>query len=118
MSWLVDQRRSEILSNNAFIDHLYISDWRLPLELIPQSWDYIINFDQDPAFSGLTMLLNAAYKAGIGLDNDGVLFALNPESDDLVSWNLTIDARKNIRESILEMQFEAIGSKLSTKLTF
>ncbi len=89
ITWLVDERSYELLEHNPDIDKVLLFDFQSALKLQAEPFDLLINLEKiDPAIA-LAELVSAREKLGFGMNPQGTLRPLNPES--LYAVRLGID---------------------------
>lgn len=110
ITWITDPGAAVLLRGNPLIDELLIHRLEDLLPLAARRFHWAAVLDKEPRAAALGTLVAAQRKVGFGLDPDGHLTVLNPES--LYALRLGLDDRLKFREntkSYPEIVFEMCG---------
>ncbi len=114
VAWITLKSAAPLLSENPFIDDVFVWDPESWLILERMKFDLIMNVDKSRRSAALTMKLNAKEKLGFGLNENGQIVPLNKEAsynyllgiDDYLKFRINQRTGQDILAETFRLPYE------------
>ena len=108
--WITKHESSEIFQNNKLVDKLlFFEDAQTIAYLLTQTFDLVINLDSSEKSSLLATLAHGNEKKGFCLNDQGKVYAVNPEAEDWLEMGAFDDIKRSNTKTYQQLMLDIIG---------
>ncbi|MHB8997388.1 MAG: glycosyltransferase family 9 protein [Armatimonadota bacterium] len=109
ITWMASAAGCELLANNPLIDQLLTDNAHDLLYCQQLRWDLILSLEANRQGAAMATSLQADRKLGFGLNEQGRLWPLGPQSEPLYSFNLSNELRFHTNQKVVhELYFDLL----------
>jgi ADP-heptose:LPS heptosyltransferase len=109
ITWMASAAGCELLANNPLIDQLLTDNAHDLLYCQQLKWDLILSLEANRQGAAMATSLQAERKLGFGLNDQGRLWPLGPQSEPLYSFNLSNELRFHTNQKVVhELYFDLL----------
>ncbi len=109
ITWMASAAGCELLANTRLIDQLLTDNAHDLLYCQQLKWDLILSLEANRQGAAMATSLQADRKLGFGLNEQGRLWPLGPQSEPLYSFNLSNELRFHTNQKVVhELYFDLL----------
>lgn len=109
ITWITKPAAVPLFGENREVDRVLRFDGALPVELVAEEFDLVVNLDAAPDSCAIATAIRAKRRIGFGLGDDGKPMPLHPEAERWYGMGLSDGIKKQNTETYQALMFEILS---------